>query len=49
MTDLYIINLLDIAVQLAGDGGLSPFTSEEYKSMYNFLNRLRNQYKDENA
>lgn len=49
MTDLYIINLLDIAVQLAGDGGPSPFTFEEYEAMYNFINRLREQHKNEST
>ena len=49
MTDLQIINLLDIAIQLAGDGGSSPFTNEEYKAMYNYLNRLREQYKNEST
>ena len=44
MTDLQIINLLQEAIELAGDGGPSPFTPEEYEAMYNFLNRLREQY-----
>ena len=43
MTDLQIINLLQEAIELAGDGGPSPFTDEEYEAMYNFLNRLRDQ------
>lgn len=45
MTDLQIINLLDIAIQLAGDGGSSLFTDEEYKAMYNYLNNLKNNIK----
>ena len=40
MTNLEIINLLYLAIELAGDGGPSPFTSEEYEAMYNFLDRL---------
>ena len=32
-----IINLLREAVELAGDGGPSPFTDNEYKEMYKFL------------
>ena len=45
MTDLQIINLLDIAIQLAGDGSSKPFTDEEYKAMYNYLNNLKNNIK----
>lgn len=42
MTNLEIINLLYIAIELAGDGGPSPFTSEEYNAMNNFLDQLKN-------
>lgn len=42
MTREEIINCLDLAIQLAGDGGPSPFTDEEYDAMYEFLNELRN-------
>lgn len=45
MTDLEIIDLIGCAIELAGDGGLSPFTNDEYNAMDDFLNRLRNQYK----
>lgn len=45
MNELQIINLLDIAIQLAGDGDSSPFTNEEYKAMYNYLNNLKNNIK----
>ena len=38
-----IINLLRFAVEVAGDGGMQPFTDEEYEAMYNFLEELRNQ------
>lgn len=44
MTDLQIIDLLYAAIDLAGDGGSSPFRPEEYEAMYNFLNKLRKQY-----
>lgn len=46
MTNLQIINLLQEAIELAGDGGPSPFTSEEYDAMYNFLDRLKNIYNE---
>jgi hypothetical protein len=42
MTREEIINCLDLAIQLVGDGGPSPFTDEEYDAMYEFLNELRN-------
>lgn len=42
MTREEIINCLDLAIQLAGDGGPSPFTDEEYDAVYEFLNELRN-------
>ena len=45
MTDLEIIDLIDCAIELAGDGGPSPFTTEQYNAIDDFLNRLRNQYK----
>lgn len=38
-----IISCLYTAIDLAGDGGLQPFTEEEYEAMYNFLKELRNQ------
>lgn len=41
MTELQIINLIDEAIQLAGDGGTSPFTDEEYREMYRYLNDLK--------
>ena len=44
MTDLQIIDLLYTAIDLAGDGGQSPFRHEEYEAMYNFLNKLIEQY-----
>lgn len=49
MTDLEIIDLIDTAINLAGDGGPSPFTLEEYHAMDEFLNRLRKQYKNKST
>lgn len=49
MTDLEIIDLIGLGIELAGDGGISPFTDEEYNAMVNFLNRLRRQYNYENT
>lgn len=46
MTELQIINLLDLAIQLAGDGGPNPFTDEEYREMYRYLENLKKQCKD---
>lgn len=43
MTRIEIINLLRLAIELAGDGGPTPFTSEEYDEMNNFLNQLENE------
>lgn len=43
MTNLEIINLLYLAIDLAGDGGPDPFTDKEYDAMYNFLEKLKNQ------
>ena len=47
MTDLEIIDLIGLGIDLAGDGGISPFTDEEYNEMTMFLNRLREQYNSE--
>ena len=41
MTSIEIINLLRLAIELAGDGGLAPFTSEEYDEMNNFFKSIR--------
>lgn len=43
MTRTEIINLLRLAIELAGDGGPAPFTREEYGEMNNFLNQLENE------
>lgn len=34
---------LKYAVEVAGDGGLNPFTDEEYKLMYHFLDEIKNE------
>ena len=39
-----MFDLIGLGIELAGDGGISPFTDEEYNEMVNFLNRLREQY-----
>lgn len=38
MTNQEIINLLYTAIELAGDGGLNPFTETELAAMNTFLN-----------
>lgn len=35
-----IIRNLKIAIELAGDGGIAPFTNEEERDMYEFLDSL---------
>ena len=40
-----IINMLREAISLAGDGGPTPFTDEEYEAMYNFLDNCENIFK----
>lgn len=47
MTNLEIIDLIGLGIELAGDGGITPFTDEEYNEMGMFLNRLREQYNSE--
>jgi hypothetical protein len=43
MTRIEIINLLRLAVDLAGDGGPDPFTQKERKIMNDFLDKLENE------
>ena len=43
MTRIEIINLLRLAVDLAGDGGPAPFTRKEYDEMNKFLIQLENE------
>ena len=40
MKNRKIINLLRTAIELAGDGGPSPFTDHEYAVMFKFLDDL---------
>ena len=40
MTREETINLIRFAIEVAGDGGMQPFTEEEYKQMYDFLDEL---------
>ena len=40
MKNKKIISLLRTAIELAGDGGPSPFTNKEYDAMNKFLNDL---------
>lgn len=37
---LETINNLKMAIELAGDGGMQPFTDEEYQDMYHLLDEL---------
>ena len=40
---LETINNIKLAIELAGDGGPQPFTSEEYKLMYELIDELEKQ------
>lgn len=40
---LETINLIRFAIEVAGDGGMQPFTEEEYQQMYDFLDELEKQ------
>jgi hypothetical protein len=42
----YLINCLELAIQLAGDGGPQPFDDEEYQGMYKLIEELRNENKN---
>ena len=39
------ISLISQAINLAGDGGSSPFTKEEYDAMYDLLDELEKEVK----
>lgn len=41
MTTDEIIDKIKFAIELAGDGGVSPFSEEEYNEMMGFLNAQR--------
>ena len=34
------IACIRLAIELAGDGGMTPFTDEEYELMYRLLNEM---------
>ena len=36
------IACLKLAIELAGDGGMTPFTDKEYDLMYKFIEELEN-------
>lgn len=35
------LNLISQAISLAGDGGCTPFTEEEYDAMYDLLDEIK--------
>ena len=37
---------LEMAIELAGDGGPQPFDEEEYQGMYKLIEELRNENKN---
>ena len=39
------LNLISQAISLAGDGGCTPFTDEEYKAMYDLLEEIKKESK----
>ena len=41
------IACLKLAIELAGDGGFTPFTDKEYDLMYKFIEELDNETKKE--
>ena len=42
------INLISLAISLAGDGGCAPFTEEEYNAMYELLEEIKKESKPKN-
>jgi hypothetical protein len=36
------IAYIRLAIELAGDGGMMPFTDKEYELMYQFLDEFKN-------
>ena len=40
---IHAMNLLRLAIELAGDGFMQPFTDKEYELMYQFLNEIQNE------
>lgn len=39
------ISLISQAIELAGDGGCTPFTEEEYNAMYELLEEIKKESK----
>ena len=39
------LNLISQAISLAGDGGCTPFTEEEYDAMYDLLEEIKKESK----
>ena len=39
------ISLISQAIELAGDGGCTPFTEEEYNAMYDLLEEIKKESK----
>lgn len=39
------LNLISQAISLAGDGGCTPFTEEEYDAMYDLLDEIKKESK----
>lgn len=42
------ISLISQAIELAGDGGCTPFTEEEYNAMYDLLEEIKKESKPKN-
>jgi hypothetical protein len=42
----HLINCLEMAIHLAGDGGPQPFDDKEYQGMYKLIEELRNENKN---
>jgi len=38
------IGLLKLAIELAGDGGITPFTDKEYELIYQLIDEFENEY-----
>ena len=39
------ISLISQAIEIAGDGGCTPFTEEEYNAMYDLLEEIKKESK----
>lgn len=38
------IACIRLAIELAGDGGITPFTDKEYELMYELIDEFENEY-----